>query len=119
VYGEIAADCISGPRGASIVRAQYRDGPVHGQLHEVPDPPPNTVRVEVFTELVEHTAQPIPPGGEFPGMESKGYGYRFTNKIVTSVGNDPGGQTLTADYLYDAALDPDLAQHTISLESTE
>jgi hypothetical protein len=62
---------------------------------------------------VKETAQPVAPGTELPTIESEAYGYRFVNKSGTQVGGDLRTMKWTADYLYDEALDPELAKHAV------
>jgi hypothetical protein len=98
------------------VKAQLRHGRADGAACEVPNPPPETLRVEVFAEDVEETARPVLPGEEFPTIESEAHGYRLKGRIITEAGKEATTRIVTADYVYDESLDPKLIEHSVALE---
>jgi hypothetical protein len=88
------------------------NGPADGEMRNVPDSPPATLRVEVFAE-VEEAARGIAPGEEFPTITPEAYGYRLSGPVGTQIGADPQTVKWHAHYVYDETLDPELAEHTI------
>jgi hypothetical protein len=97
------------------MKALLIDGPADGQTCDVPDSLPSTLLVEVLSEDTEETAQSVPPGEEFPTIESDLVGYRLRGPVGTQIGGDPKTMQWHARYVCDEALNPERAEHTVSL----
>jgi len=87
-----------------------RDGPAEGQHLEIPSPPPKAVRVEVFPED-DDGAGSVVEGTEFPTIIAQAYGYRLAAELVSQISKDPRAARRTAEYVYDPALDPEIAEY--------
>ncbi|MGD0452399.1 MAG: hypothetical protein ABSB69_02270 [Solirubrobacteraceae bacterium] len=101
------------------MNAIIRDGPAGGAVVEVPQPPPETLSVEVRPEVPEG---PIRPGDEFPTVSGPAHGYRLSQPVGmvgTQIGNDPGTATWMAFYGYDEGANAELAEHAVSVHELE
>jgi hypothetical protein len=96
------------------MKALLTGGPADGQTCDVPDSLPSTLLVEVLSED-EETTQPAAPGEEFPTIESDVFGYRLRGPVGTQTGGSPKTMPLGAQYVYDEALNPERAEHTVTL----
>jgi hypothetical protein len=101
------------------MNAIIRDGPAGGAVVEVPQPPPNTLSIEVRPEVPEG---PIQPGDEFPTVSGPTCGYRLSQPVGmvgTQIGGDPATLTWMAFYAYDEGANVELAEHAVSVHELE
>ena len=87
------------------------DGPAEGERHEVPDPPPKTIRVEVAPDDDDDTADPVAEGTGFPTIVVKPYGYRLANDFLSEVVGNDRTRVRTVEYEFDRHLHPEMTDY--------